>query len=249
MLRILLIAVPISVAGCSINVKDIELPPRFIDNASEYNIAGTNVIFDDRHLNFGPYQTRKNKQGNREFQKSRSLYTEKKLASQEISFTMSNGNALRSNAEAVGLIFKESGSWLDVWLEDKWWYKSPVINYENYFAGTINIMGDKEYWFYIPQAYSSGGRIEDAVSGYIYSTDTNDTDALRIGSHKTQFEGVVWLQNTNAFLLYREENIIAALQASYPLKIWISNDASETDQFLAANLMGLMVFRQDLISN
>ena len=60
---------------------------------------------------------------------------------------------------------------------------------------------------------------------------------------------MVWLQNTNAFLLYREDNIIAALQASYPLKIWISNDASETDQFLAANLMGLMVFRQDLISN
>ena len=74
----------------------------------------------------------------------------------------------------------------------------------------------------------------------------SEQDQYDITTFKTYTEEFRFLENSEAHMLSKGDDIIGALQESYPEKIWISNTASKQDQFIAANLLGLLILRQDL---
>lgn len=231
-------------SSCSIEIKDVQLPTKFLSAASAYDVRGKNSVFDDKQLNFGPFATTEINRGG--IQKNSSKFVlRKSRISQVVEFSMINGTGMRSNARAEGVISEEDTTILDRWLRNEWWYPDNRET-KNYFAGSIEIDNGSSYEFLIPNAYDSFGRKERIVSGTLIPVDQGISQQYEIVSYQKSDKGLTVLQNTQALMFVKDDDIIGVLQEHHPEKIWISDLASVEEQFLTANVLGLLLLRHDL---
>jgi hypothetical protein len=245
LLPIIILAMIIS--SCSIEIKDVELPPEFLTTASAYNVKGKNSVFDDRQLNFGPYTTVAINRGGISRNSSQVLLRKTRI-SQAVDFSMINSKGMRANARAEGVVSEEDTTLLDRWLRNEWWYRDSR-EYNYYFAGSIEIENGSRYEFIIPDAYDPFGNKGSYVTGTLLPVDKDKNQRYEIASFRKQKDGLTFLQNTQALMLRKGGDIIGVLQEAHPEKIWLSNAASEEEQFIAANVLGLLLLRHDLKDN
>ena len=231
-------------SSCSIEIKDVELPPKFLSTASAYDVSGKNIVLDNKQLNFGPFTTLEISRGGIGKDSSRLILREDRT-SQVVQFAMTNGIGMRSNAQAEGVISEEDTTILDRWLRNEWWYQDNR-EIKNYFAGSIEIDNAGRYEFVVPNAYDSFGRKASAVSGILMPVDKGIGQQYEIATYQKQDKGLTVLQNTQALMFVKGDEIIGVLQEAYPEKIWLNDLASVEEQFIAANVLGLLLLRHDL---